>query len=278
MDKIKKYRVKLVSGRVIGPFILGQLEGLFEKKRIKGDEECQLFPDGDWRPIKEYSELSKFYEDLEKKDPDSGELVFETSGESFAASVADKEKKVKKINLVEKYRQKKAQERKSASDVEKIDKTIVARNGKFVFDLPAESATKDSQTSIVKEEDPSDKTIINVGLSNMQIEDEEEEFIAIPTKTVAELAAEKKDRHDEELKQVAQQKLKREADAQDAHTVFLNLEELERAKESDIDERVILEEQVAEARAEINNDDDEEEEENSSRKGMRPIILFAFIA
>lgn len=53
-----KYRVRLRSGRVVGPFVLTQLGELYIKNHIDGTEECQYFPVGDWKSIELYPEIS----------------------------------------------------------------------------------------------------------------------------------------------------------------------------------------------------------------------------
>lgn len=55
-----KYRIRLKDGRVIGPFLKNQLYELKAKGHIKGNEEAQIFPTGDWMAL---SRLD-FYDDL----------------------------------------------------------------------------------------------------------------------------------------------------------------------------------------------------------------------
>jgi tetratricopeptide (TPR) repeat protein len=55
-----KYRIRLVTGRVIGPFEKAQLFELKAKGHIKGGEEAQVFPTGNWMPI----EQSEFWAEL----------------------------------------------------------------------------------------------------------------------------------------------------------------------------------------------------------------------
>lgn len=55
-----KYRIRLTNGRVIGPFLKNQLFDLKAKGHIKGSEEAQIFPTGNWEPIKTFD----FYSEL----------------------------------------------------------------------------------------------------------------------------------------------------------------------------------------------------------------------
>ena len=47
-----KYRIRLKNGRVIGPFIKTQLFELKAKGHIEGTEEAQIYPMGNWQPLK----------------------------------------------------------------------------------------------------------------------------------------------------------------------------------------------------------------------------------
>lgn len=55
-----KYRIRLANGRVIGPFEKHQLFELKAKGHIKGNEEAQVFPTGNWEPLSSFD----FFEDL----------------------------------------------------------------------------------------------------------------------------------------------------------------------------------------------------------------------
>ncbi len=55
-----KFRIRLESGRVIGPFVKAQLFELKAKGHIKGNEEAQVFPTGNWGPINGFD----FYSEL----------------------------------------------------------------------------------------------------------------------------------------------------------------------------------------------------------------------
>jgi len=55
-----KYRIRLKNGRVIGPFDLNQIHDLKFKGHIVGNEDAQVFPLGDWKPMTAFD----FYADL----------------------------------------------------------------------------------------------------------------------------------------------------------------------------------------------------------------------
>jgi len=64
---MNKYRIKLKNDRVVGPFIKLQVAELYLKGHIQGDEECQLFPGGEWLTIKEFEELGNIIEEIISK-------------------------------------------------------------------------------------------------------------------------------------------------------------------------------------------------------------------
>ncbi|MBU6375685.1 MAG: tetratricopeptide repeat protein, partial [Bdellovibrionales bacterium] len=53
-----KYKIKLQSGRVLGPLDIDQLRALVKKGHIRGDELVRAYPDGDWRALGQYAELA----------------------------------------------------------------------------------------------------------------------------------------------------------------------------------------------------------------------------
>lgn len=52
---MEKYRVRLKTGRVVGPFLENQILEMRDKQIISGQEECQVYPTGDWLPVKNFS-------------------------------------------------------------------------------------------------------------------------------------------------------------------------------------------------------------------------------
>ncbi len=54
---MNKYRIKLEGGRVVGPVEKEEILELVKAGLVKGTEECQLFPVGDWGPLSQYKEL-----------------------------------------------------------------------------------------------------------------------------------------------------------------------------------------------------------------------------
>lgn len=52
---MEKYRVRLKSGRVVGPFLSEQILEMKDKGHVAGQEDCQLFPAGDWLRLDTFS-------------------------------------------------------------------------------------------------------------------------------------------------------------------------------------------------------------------------------
>ncbi|PIK14369.1 tetratricopeptide repeat protein [Halobacteriovorax sp. JY17] len=73
----KKYRVKLLNDRVVGPFVTEQIGELFAKGHLLGDERCQIFPVGDWQSLKDFAEIKAML----LKVTQEGNLSVENSGD-----------------------------------------------------------------------------------------------------------------------------------------------------------------------------------------------------
>ena len=62
-----KYRIRLQNSRVIGPFSKEEIGELYLKNHINGDEDCQLFPIGDWQSLSLFPTLVSFITTLKNK-------------------------------------------------------------------------------------------------------------------------------------------------------------------------------------------------------------------
>ncbi|MGE4232084.1 MAG: tetratricopeptide repeat protein [Bacteriovoracia bacterium] len=59
MDQQKFYKVRLQSGRVIGPIDLDRVRLFIVKNQISGLEQARVYPDGDWQDINRFPEIAK---------------------------------------------------------------------------------------------------------------------------------------------------------------------------------------------------------------------------
>ena len=57
--KPKRYKVRLQSGRVLGPLDLGQIRKFIVKSKIIGNESARDYPNGEWADINSFSELAE---------------------------------------------------------------------------------------------------------------------------------------------------------------------------------------------------------------------------
>lgn len=60
----EKYRIRSLSGRVIGPFSLEQIGELYLNGRINGEEQFQSFPNGDWESLENFPDINQIIEDV----------------------------------------------------------------------------------------------------------------------------------------------------------------------------------------------------------------------
>lgn len=159
---MNKYRIRLKSGRVIGPFVKRQIQELYEKEHIFGTEECQIFPAGDWCSINDFPEL--VFDNLIKPLQPASENLEDTLIRKI--SVIDKHKGAPqdfpeefKVNVGEIDKRKKEQDeyqkKLEATNKEKfkvsnlkveIEKTIVNLNTqKYLEDLKKQKELEDQK-------------------------------------------------------------------------------------------------------------------------------------
>jgi tetratricopeptide (TPR) repeat protein len=105
---MKKYRIKLRSGRVVGPFALKQVGELFLNGHIDGEEDVQIFPSGDWSPLISFPELTKLFADLAINSSALEKLEANHTVINFALS-----EQIKKIK-------EEREQKKQSEDIEKI--------------------------------------------------------------------------------------------------------------------------------------------------------------
>jgi len=57
----KKYRIRLTSRRILGPYVLSDIQKLFKNSKLNGDEFYQYYPVGEWQNSSEFPELNKLF-------------------------------------------------------------------------------------------------------------------------------------------------------------------------------------------------------------------------
>ncbi|MCO4793074.1 MAG: tetratricopeptide repeat protein [Bacteriovoracaceae bacterium] len=112
----KKYRVKLSSGRIVGPFNAGQIGELYEKGHITGSEDCQMFPGGDWNKVKDFKVITDAIKLIISKKKQAEDLQDKTTVDTLA-----------RVNLAKKLKSIKSEEEENPS--EKLEEFKFSKEG-----------------------------------------------------------------------------------------------------------------------------------------------------
>jgi tetratricopeptide (TPR) repeat protein len=155
-----KYRIRLESGRVIGPFEKPQLFELKTKGHIKGNEEAQVFPMGSWEALSRFD----FYSDL----MDENKTVLQTSSHSKEETfVID----LTKIRNSQKEKELEEFDHGTIVPIEQLTETIRISNPEPKIVIPEPPKLEPALEELLKfeeenkaavvEEDRHDKTLIN---------------------------------------------------------------------------------------------------------------------
>ncbi|MBT3982039.1 MAG: tetratricopeptide repeat protein [Bacteriovoracaceae bacterium] len=212
---MKKYRIKLENGRVIGPFAKEQVGELYIKGHIYGQEDCQEFPAGKWQDLESFSELSELIVDIiagkvslevlqdrqktvfkkisikkihelpdslkkEDKKFDLKEFDFD-SDEEFNFESVDESKKDSELNLSKLFEAHKDDETTPSKEMvnpQHIEETHVEKD---IGEIP----------SFDDEDDELNKTVINKSFENFPLKQNEEEKVEEDTPSIIEEVLEK---------------------------------------------------------------------------------------
>lgn len=288
----QKYRVKLRSGRIVGPFIASQIGALYSKGHIDGSESCQKFPIGDWLVLEEFDELAKVIlsiateGQLESKQTSDGThtVALISSGKkqrkerqnikAVGAPGEDKPEGFEEFKfgrnasievdyeeLEKKYTKKKEEE--------KTKQTTIAQKEPSVHNI--------EQTVILKRPKPEvmDKTIITrpPEIGKTIEESSVENQVPMPTEeSVSDEVVEKEEVQEEQEDEVAT----------DEKTEFFYIDEALPTLKS---ESSLAERELVEIDEDEELEDEEldalpapEEEEGAKKKKMKPIVAIAFFA
>ncbi len=152
-----KYRVRLSSGRVVGPFHAQQILEMRSKGHVLGGEDCQDYPAGDWLKLSSFdfwsdqdptqvpvdgtfvADLSAFKPELEKKGPpseapdveDEAGLALEVATPAAAAAAPDPAKFVE-------------------FDYRKHEPEVPEKAASIVLDIPATTEDTETEKTIVR--------------------------------------------------------------------------------------------------------------------------------
>jgi tetratricopeptide (TPR) repeat protein len=143
-----KYRIRLKTGRVIGPFSKPELFDLKAKGHIKGFEEAQVFPAGNWEPLKNFD----FYPDL----MDENKTIVQTEGKDEGTFIID----LTKIRQVRTENEMNSMDHGTMAPVQELTETVRIAQPNAPKNTPAEEAKLDPALEELLDESD-DRTLIN---------------------------------------------------------------------------------------------------------------------
>lgn len=308
-----KYRVKLKNERIVGPLILEEIGDLFLQNHLKGSEDCQVFPVGDWKKISTFPEITKYLEELANKQsashveetkPKTEEIKSEVKKPEVPSTIETVDEVVEKSQIRENTKTTSDTEAgfnefKFSRELKKVDidyKALAKKHG-----APEEEEVDEDKTRIVnKKAAPKqiEKTVVvnqdwKVELELQRKKEEEEE------KQAKERA--QRDQDEALLKKSAIEKAASEAaliveaeeDNSNESTQFLHLTKVLPSMNAELMQAEVElenERKVQENRARIEEerkalhishkkiDDEKISMPPKRRKGMTPIIAIAFMA
>lgn len=293
-----KYRIRLTGGRVIGPFEKNQLFELKAKGHIKGGEEAQVFPTGNWGPIEE----AEFYHELMDENKTAIHSTEATNENTFVIDLT-KLRNQKKEKEIEEY------EKEEPAPVEQMTETV--RMGptekKFALEqlddlIPAEP-TKPKGTAITLSQNgfELDEPTLEEELERARGGDEKTLINPVAQEEIEKMRRQQKAEEERKLRE-EEEKRQAEEDAKalalaiaeenapvpvDESTQMIRLDKtglLETAQEAEIDiEKELKEVQKKRAKEEAlaraeDEDDEEENEEAAKAKKKKFIIIAAAVA
>jgi tetratricopeptide (TPR) repeat protein len=275
----KKYRVKLSSGRIVGPFDAGQIGELYEKGHVSGNEPCQMFPGGDWKKVKDFSAITNAIKQIISKQKAAEELQEKTTVDTLA-----------RMNLVKKL--KSAKEEVEDGPHEQMEEFKFSKEGEQGIDVNYDELEKkyeekkaelnelDDEEEEEDEEDDSgvEKTVV---LRRPVMDDIEKTRVLKPLEPI------KDETEEEEVEEVPEEEEEpeEEEDLVDTNeaTVVANLNELlpsvkneSLVAEKEFQRRIIEEKEKIE-RPKKKEPKEKKEDKEPKKKPMKPIVAFAFL-
>ena len=192
----EKYRLKLSNGRVVGPFVLIQIGQLYAKGHIKGPEFCQLFPDGGWKPIGEFREISQLILDIIEKKVSIDELSALQEAETLQKIILPEKKRVTPKGPAEFKITKKNYD--ESIDYEALEKKYGRNETKKINKLKGKKEKK--------EEEDIEKTVINTEFEKIPIEKNQTNDIKMPEELKKENEIEEKNKQQREQRKEQEKK------------------------------------------------------------------------
>jgi tetratricopeptide (TPR) repeat protein len=271
---MKKYRVRLKSERVVGPFEKKEIIELYQKFRIDGDEDIQYFPTGDWSTFSNFVELRDIL-DLEREEPLDATFIKKINLEDLK-SESLKEEKIEKDTVLKKFEYEK--------------KTPFTSRDEIELDQDQDNIEMEDPLDSYESEDTIEKT--NVSNIDISMKEAAEDKTVISSNTLDYLEELRAQKESDELKsEKTEEESIPEVDLDNDSTQFLDISNLKESingdlkkieKELKIEKREfdkeIQSQQKAVVQRESEAEDDDEVDEDPAKRRKKIIIAIAFIA
>lgn len=281
----QKYRIKLKSGRVVGPFIAAQIGELYLKGHIDGTENCQSFPVGDWGSLNSFNELVEIL------------AAVAADAESFEKSKDEKTNTVAILSSAKKARDEKAKKDEANKIPEETFQEFkFGRKAQVDVDyneLEKKYAEKRERERLEEEANPPGIEATRIIKRPSAEQEIDKTRIVNPNPFKGQVITQEKSEEEEGKSEEGPSNeaeptpMEEEKDYSDEKTAFIDLDDaLPRIRaESKIAERE-MSKQIALIDNEFEQDDSEnetleeetEEETPAKKRGMKPIVAFAFLA
>ena len=263
-----QYRLRLHSERVIGPLNFEDLIELKKAGKIEGNEDVQIFPTGDWKPMASFPELLEL-SSVEENEEDAATFIRKINLEELREEVS------KTDQFPKKFEYEKKTPFSSRSDAIELDES-----------------PQEIDESVIESEVNSESTVVkSIAKKSAQDTDDKTKINTDTLKYLEELKREKEKALEEEVEKVEPEpEINLETDA----TQIISLDslkelkkseknseaEFEKEKQSFLKEKLEIEKRLKDSElAEKENDEDEDLESlNSKRKKILLILVVLAIA
>ncbi len=302
----KKYRIRLINNRIVGPFSLAQVGELYKKGHIKGQEKIQQFPTGDWVSIQHEQDVSRYLSKL-ISGAKSEQTTIDNESTIARINIGNlKKEEIKKKNEKNSYEDKlatldeledeNAEAQTSIADVSHKEFKFNRENNETIIDYEELEKKYNEQRAdkneIEPEEDESEDELIDktVVIKRPKLPQAEEAEKTVVNQDALKFfkEQEKKKKEEEERKRLEEEEQKKkeeelkeeEIDFDESTRVFDKLALVSLKNEAkELEESLIEQEKKVEAKKEEVKPEEEYEvvEVKPEKKKMKPIVALAFI-
>jgi len=301
---MQKFRVKLSTSRVVGPFSREQIAEQSAPLHIKHEDLCQIFPTGEWLPLRLNKELCTFIEAakknpaLIKQENDSKTVVNLAARKVTARPLEEKHEKTQAEVVVEKAPNKAL----NIDDLEVLDPDVKGQDfEEFKFEkktqkftLPEDGKKVDVPLEVQNPTLGPDKTVIAKGIKKEVNVDKtvvrpenlarkQQEIAALKEAATLTEKQNLEGEHEKNLPAVATVKdIDLFAEATSVSNVSDYMAELKKSviqTEQDFadEQQRLIDEVNKDTNAEKLDSESEQKEEAKPKKAMKPIIALVFI-